>query len=107
MDVITIKEITEHTSDYSDGEGTFQKINDYLTKEEVVAVSFEGLSAVTSAFINSALIRLLEYHSYEKIKRLLKVINSTRAINETIIERFEFVSKSGQTLQSKKIIKKS
>lgn len=99
MDVITIKEITDEPSDYSDGEVVFTLINEKLLSDKPVAVSFSGLSAVTSAFINSALIRLLEYHTYNKIKKLLKIINSTKQINDTILDRFEFVTRSGHNVK--------
>ena len=57
-----------------------------------MTVSFEGVSYVSTSFVNSALafINLLENFTFNTIKAKLSFIKSTIQINKLIKERFAF-----------------
>nr|WP_179959078.1 DUF4325 domain-containing protein [Streptococcus mutans] len=59
---------------------------------EEVRVSFEGVSYVSTSFVNSAFIHLLENFIFNTIKAKLSFIKSTIQINKLIKERFVFES---------------
>jgi len=92
--VIRIIDFTPRPSTYEDGEMIYAKISEAIEKDESVEVSFEGVLSVPSAFINSAFIRLLETYSFEKIRSKLKIVDSTKFINDLIKSRFDFASKA-------------
>lgn len=94
--VIRIIDFTPRPSTYEDGELIYAQICEVIEKNETVEISFEGVPSVPSAFVNSAFIRLLEKHPFELIRSKLKIVNSTKFINDLIRSRFEFASQSQQ-----------
>ncbi len=89
--VIKIIDYVKNPSTYEDGEKIFKLISAAINKGESVSLSFESIPSVPSAFINSAIIRLLETFSFEQIKQHLSFINTTKHINDLIKSRFDFV----------------
>lgn len=89
--VIKIIDYVKTPSTYEDGEKIFKLISAAINKGESVSLSFESIPSVPSAFINSAIIRLLETFSFEQIKQYLSFINTTKHINDLIKSRFDFV----------------
>lgn len=79
-------------STYSDGEVIYSLIAPKIINGEDVTLSFAGVSAVPSAFINAAIVRLVESTSLDKVRQHLKIQDSTRQINELIRSRFDFLS---------------
>lgn len=80
-------------STYSDGEVIYNLIAPEIVRGKNVNLSFKGVSAVPSAFINASIVRLVESTSLDNVRRHLKISDSTRQINELILSRFEFLSK--------------
>ena len=89
--VIEIIRHIEKPSSYEDGELIYKLICQEMRKDRKAVVSFQGIASVPSAFVNSAFIRLLDEFSFEEIKSLLVITDSTRHINELIKSRFDFV----------------
>ena len=54
-----------------------------------VSVDFEGLTTVTSSFANLAFVQLLTEWPFSELKKRLKIVNSTRQINEMVKSRLE------------------
>ena len=81
-------------STYSDGEVIYDLIAHEILGGNDVTLSFQGVSAVPSAFINASIVRLVESTSLDNVRRHLKISDSTRQINELILSRFEFLSKT-------------
>lgn len=81
-------------STYSDGEVIYDLIAQEIVGGNDVTLSFQGVSAVPSAFINASIVRLVESTSLDNVRRHLKISDSTRQINELILSRFEFLSKT-------------
>jgi hypothetical protein len=91
MDIRLLDHV-ETCSTYSDGEVIYALIAPKILNGENVTLSFEGVSAVPSAFINAAIVRLAESASLDEVRQHLKIEDSTRQINELIKNRFDFLS---------------
>ena len=91
MELIRIKDHVSHASTYEEGDVIFTLLQGAFQRSTPVELSFDGINAVPSAFINAALVRLVEDHDMSEVKRLLRISNSNRGINEMIKQRFDFV----------------
>jgi STAS-like domain of unknown function (DUF4325) len=54
------------------------------SSEDQVVISFQGVQTATSSFVNSAFLPLLEKYALHELKRRIRVIESTRQINDMI-----------------------
>ncbi len=89
--VIRLLDYVKHCSTYEDGEVIFGLIAPKVEAGEAVVLSFDGVNAVPSAFVNAALLRLVERVSLETVMQRLSIVDSTRQINDLIKSRFGFV----------------
>lgn len=89
--VIRLLDHVEHCSSYSEGEIIFNLLAPAIRNGEDVTLSFDGVAAVPSAFVNGALVRLAEETSIEAIRKHLRIIDSTRQINDLVRSRFAFL----------------
>lgn len=96
--VIRLLDYVQHCSTYEDGDVIFDLIAPKVEAGEEVVLSFEGVTVVPSAFVNAALLRLVERVSLDDVRRRLSIVNSTRQINDLIKSRFGFVQ--GKSHQS-------
>lgn len=96
--VIKIRNHVEHC--YSNEEGKIIKdvISPYLRNEEKVKISFDGVRGVTSSFVNTAFIELMDEFEFESIKNTLQFIDTTSQINKMIKDRFSFEVKKRKDL---------
>ncbi|WP_193064924.1 STAS-like domain-containing protein [Oceanobacillus oncorhynchi] len=85
---------------YSNEEGKIIKniIENSLRSNEPIVISFEGVHGVTSSFVNTAFIELLDEFNFDKIKSNIKFTNTTRQINSMIKERYSFEVKKRNDL---------
>ncbi len=93
MVIIRIRDHVTQASSYDDGQIIFGLIAKPVAAGDTVEVSFDGITAVPSAFVNAAFLQLLEVAPIEKVRERLRFSNSTRFINELIKNRFDFVSR--------------
>jgi hypothetical protein len=91
MVTIRIKDHTTTASTYADGQAIFALLHPSIERGEVVELSFDGFLAVPSAFINAAVIQLVEHVPPSAIRAKLRITDSTKAINEMIRTRMAFV----------------
>jgi STAS-like domain of unknown function (DUF4325) len=89
--VITALDHVRQCSTYSDGQIIYNLLLPPIKRGEDVTLSFNGVTALPSAFVNSAIVRLVEEVPVEQIKAHLRLVDSTRQINELIRDRFAFV----------------
>jgi hypothetical protein len=92
--VVRILDHVANCSSYADGDTIFNIIGPVIQRGEDVVLSFEGVEAVPSSFINAAIVRLIEIVSLKEIKTHLKVIKSTRQINALIRGRIDFLAQT-------------
>ncbi|WP_462387304.1 STAS-like domain-containing protein [Acidovorax sp. Q11] len=94
MVVIRIQEHAPQASTYADGQAIFDLLKPRLAQGEEVTLSFNGILAVPSAFINAAIVQLVEHVPLTQVRQQLRIADSTRAINNLIRTRLEFVERS-------------
>ena len=97
MVMIKIRDHVAGASTYEDGDVIFRLLAENLEAGREVEVSFEGISAVPSAFVNAAFVRLLDIVSFERLRSSVKFRQSTRAINELLRHRLTFVAGQSAT----------
>ncbi len=103
--MIVVKDVVEHASTYEDGDVIFRLIEPRLRAGETVTISFEGITAVNSSFVNGSIIRLVESMSVAEVRSRLRITKSTKQINDLIKGRMDFaddpVSASGKVSVTK------
>lgn len=90
--VIRILDCVPVPSTYADGEVIYRLLVEKLRAGEQVVLSFDGIKSIPSAFVNAALVRLLEQFDFKLIRDRLKIVGSTRQINKLIKDRFYFAT---------------
>lgn len=92
MGIIRILDHVDSCSSYDDGNVIFELIAPKVQDGEDVTLSFDGVSAVPSSFVNAAIVRLAELVPLAEIRRHLGFIHTTRQINEMVRMRFDHVA---------------
>lgn len=88
--VIKLTDYISNGINNSEGELIFKIIMDKIEKEENLEISFSGMTAVSSSFVNSAFIELLKFYKFEYIKNKIKFKDTLKVHNDLIKSRFEF-----------------
>jgi hypothetical protein len=91
--VIRILDHVQTYSTYEDGEVIYRLIAEELRAGRAVTLSFSGIKSIPSAFVNAALVKLIEEFDFDYIRSRLKIVESTRQINRLIKDRFYFATK--------------
>ena len=91
MERLIIKDLISSASGYDNGDVIYKIIHTALLKKQKIVVSFAGIDAISSSFLNASILRLLEDISFDEIRENLIIVDSTKYINNLIIERFRFV----------------
>jgi hypothetical protein len=88
--VIRILDIVSGADTAIQGADVFARLHGALASSDArVIVSFDGVQTATSSFVNVAFVQLLSAFSLEDIKARLRVVASTRQINDMIRTRLE------------------
>jgi hypothetical protein len=67
------------------GETLLKVLTEALRKRDEITISFADIDTATSSFVNASLVQLLPgILSFNDLKRRVKIIDSTRQINEMI-----------------------
>jgi STAS-like domain of unknown function (DUF4325) len=82
--VICVKELAGGADTAAQGERLFAALTDALQATDIITVSFVDVQTATSSFVNLAFVPLLLTFSLDEIKRRVRIVNSTRQINEMI-----------------------
>jgi hypothetical protein len=90
--VIRILEIAGGADTSAQGDLVLATLESELQASREITVSFDGVKTATSSFVNTSFVKLLENHTFAEIKRRIRVVNSTRQINEMIKSRLERVA---------------
>ena len=54
-----------------------------------VTISFDGVNTATSSFVNAGIVPLLQHFPLNELKTRLRIVESTRQINDMIKMRME------------------
>lgn len=88
--VIRILDIAPGADTSEQGTAVLTRLHQAFAGDGTVTVSFSGINTATSSFVNAGFVPLLEHFALHDLKRRLRVIDSTRQINDmirTCIER--------------------
>jgi hypothetical protein len=86
--VIRILDIAQSADTGDQGAAVFARLKPAL-EAGPVTVSFEGVKTATSSFVNMAFVQLLSAFSLTEIKGRVRIVTSTRQINDMIRTRME------------------
>jgi hypothetical protein len=98
--VIKITDHISHCSSNDDGKKIFDLIMPVLKAGGSIRVSFKEVDSLTSSFINSAFIELLNDFSFDYIKANLRFIDTNNYINRMIKKRFDFETSHRQKMEA-------
>ncbi len=87
--VIRILDIVRGADTAEQGGLVYARLQSAFADSGTVTVSFDGLNIATSSFVAAAFLPLLEQYSFDELKRRMRIINSTRQINQQIKSRLE------------------
>jgi STAS-like domain of unknown function (DUF4325) len=87
--VIRLRSIVRGANTFDEGVRAFDALQNALKKPGKVVVSFDGIQTATSSFVNASFVGLLDQFSYADLKSRVRVVDSTRQINEMIKTRME------------------
>ncbi len=87
--VIRVLDIVPGADTAEQGALVYGRLRPAFADSGTVTVSFDGLNIATSSFVAAAFLPLLDQHSFDDLKRRMRVINSTRQINQQIKSRLE------------------
>ena len=87
--VIRIADIVPGADTADQGNRLFEILQQALRGPGTVTISFDGIQTATSSFVNTAFVALLDDFSYEDLRSRIRVINSTRQINDMIKTRLK------------------
>ena len=85
--VIHVPDVSRAADTGKQGEALYSRIVEELRNSEFIVVSFQGVDTATSSFVNASFVELLRSLSFSEIKRRIKIVNSTRQINDMIRRR--------------------
>lgn len=90
MVLINVNKQLENHYTNDDGDKLFNMIVSTFENGDRVELSFEGIDAVNSSFVNSAFIALLDIYPFDIIRKNLVFKNTNKQINSLILNRFKF-----------------
>jgi hypothetical protein len=85
--VVRILDIVAGADTADQGRSVLDRLRSAIHADGGVTVSFQGVQSATSSFVNSAFVPLLDDHALDSLKQRLRVIHSTRQINDMIKTR--------------------
>ncbi|MBM9547784.1 STAS-like domain-containing protein [Leptospira sp. 201903074] len=88
--VIQLKDYIVNGYSNNEGEIIHSLILKNFDKTERIEISFIGMGAVSSSFVNCAFINLLEYYTFSEIKSKIYFTNTLKIHNDLIKDRFSF-----------------
>lgn len=91
--VISVKDLAPAAYTSGDGEVVRAAIVAALARTDDVVVSFAGVDGVTSSFVNSAFVPLLEAIGFDEFKKQIRIVEATKPTLELIRHRLNFEAK--------------
>ena len=92
MVTIRIRDHLARASTNGDGDVVYNLVRNALLAGGRVAVSFDGIFSVPTAFVNSAFVQLLDDVSFDDLQARVRFLDSTRSINDLLRSRLRFAA---------------
>jgi hypothetical protein len=87
--VIHVRSLVPGADTADQGIQLFPHIRDALKTEQQIVISFEGIQTATSSFVRTAFVVLLKDIPFNELKSRMRIVDSTRQINQMIKTRLE------------------
>jgi uncharacterized protein DUF4325 len=87
--VIRILDFVRGADTSDQGALVLARLQAALAGDTEVIVSFDGINTATSSFVNAGIVPLLQHFPLSDLKARLRVVDSTRQINDMIKMRME------------------
>jgi hypothetical protein len=87
--VIRVSNIVKDADTSDEGNAVLPTLVQELERDGTVSISFAGIDTVTSSFVNAAFYPLLTSIPISELRRRLRIIDSTRQINDMIKRCFD------------------
>lgn len=87
--VIQVHDLVAGANTADQGSIVFSHLHAAMKAGAPFVVSFDKIQTATSSFVNAAFVRLLKDFSFNDVKKQMRVVDSTRQINEMIRARLE------------------
>lgn len=87
MGLLNVRQHIDSCYSNEDGFVIYSILKQKIEHGEVVSVSFKGFTFITTSFINSAFIDLIEEYSFETFRNFVKIIDSPKSIIDSIKKR--------------------
>ncbi|NUJ80657.1 STAS-like domain-containing protein [Methylocystis sp. FS] len=94
--VIIVADIIVAADTEEQGTRLYASLIKALGSHDVATVSFAGLDTATSSFVNASFVPLLDAMPFVDLKRRLRIVASTRQINEMIKSRLSAEAVRGE-----------
>lgn len=91
--VIRVKDLAPTAYTNADGDVVHAAIADALARADEIVVSFADVDGVTSSFVNSAFVPLLETIGFDAFKKRVRIVEATKPTVELIRHRLNFEAK--------------
>jgi hypothetical protein len=89
--VIKVRDVVPDCQSWAHGDILHKTLQSAFAEGQAeVIISFEGVDDIPSAFVNAAFLPLLDSHDFETIRSRMRIVNSTRQINDMIRRRLTF-----------------
>lgn len=88
--VISVKTVSEYADTNAQGDLLFDAMYQEISSNEDVMIDFQGISNVTSSFVNSSFVRLLEVLDFSAIQKRVQISGANRQIATMIKSRMHF-----------------
>lgn len=85
--VIRVLQIVSSADTGEQGLTVLARLRAALSTDQIVIISFDGVTTATSSFVNAAFVQLLSSYALSDLQRRLRVVDSTRQINDMIRTR--------------------
>ena len=85
--VISVRDVVAACDTNAHGEVLFSEIAPYLIADQQVAIDFSGVFNVTSSFVNSSFVELVDQFGTKQVQRLVVLQGVNRQIGAMIKAR--------------------
>ncbi|WP_315742206.1 STAS-like domain-containing protein [Bradyrhizobium sp. SZCCHNR1075] len=91
---LSVKELSAAADTAAQGELVLDALSRALKSGDVIILDFSGVTTATSSFTNTAIVPLLAEYSLDYLRKHLRIVKSTKQINDMIKMRLERASGS-------------
>jgi hypothetical protein len=93
METIKVKDITKGTFTNEDGLSVYNAIYSAISENDSIILSFEGITSLSSSFLNSSIGEIIEKFGFDFLKNKIKITKYTPQLSGLIVNYIKNYSK--------------